>query len=380
MDRRSFLRIGIGSGVAVMGAGLLSACEVLRADYGDLLPPDANGLMLPPGFASRVVAVSGQPVGATSHLWHPNPDGGACFALAGGGWVYVSNSETNAPGGGVGRIEFASDGTIVAAGQILSGTDRNCAGGPTPWGTWLSCEEVSRGQVWETDPSGVQPAVVRSGLGAFKHEAAAVHPSTGHVYLTEDQTDGALYRFIPTVAGQLDAGELQVLTEIDAALAWAPVPEPSAPTTSTRNQVAGTKRFNGGEGIWCKGESLYFATKGDNRLWHYVPVLGSLAVLYDDDTSATPVLTGVDNVTMPGGRGADHVFVAEDGGNLEIVAVDLETTGHPATPFCRLTGRSWTEIAGPAFTPDGDRLYFSSMRSPGETFEITGPFRQHKPK
>lgn len=380
MDRRSFLRLGLGTGLAVAGSGLVSACEVLSSDYGALLPADTNGVMLPPGFTSRIVAVSGQTVAGTGHVWHSNPDGGACYPTSGGGWVYVSNSETNTPGGGAGRIEFDASGTVVAAGTILSGTDRNCAGGPTPWGTWLSCEEVSRGLVWETDPFGVEVALPRPGLGAFTHEAAAVHAPTGHVYLTEDRTDGAFYRFIPVVPGELEAGALQVMTEVGGVLGWAAVPDPGATTAgSTRYQVAGTKVFNGGEGIWCKGETLYFTTKGDNRLWSYVPALNLLSVLYDDDTSATPVLTGVDNVTMPGGNGASHVFVAEDGGNLEIVAVDLETAGRPAVPFCRLTGRTSTEITGPAFNPAGDRLYFSSQRNPGETFEVRGPFRQHPP-
>ena len=381
MDRRSFLRLGLGTGLVVTGGGLLSACEVLDADYGALLPPDANGLRLPPDFTSRIVAVTGQLVADTGHVWHADPDGGACFPTPGGGWVYVSNSEVLvAGGGGAGRIEFDADGTVVAAGTILAGTDKNCAGGPTPWGTWLSCEEVSRGRVWETDPYGVQPAQVRPGLGAFTHEAAAVHEPTGHVYLTEDRTDGALYRFVPTAPGDLSSGELQVLVEAAGSLSWAVVPDPSATTGgSTRYQVPGTLPFNGGEGAWCKGETLYFTTKGDNRLWSYVPALSLLSVVYDDDTSATPVLTGVDNVTMPGGTGARHVFVAEDGGDLELVAVDLESEGAPARPFCRLTGRVGTEIAGPAFNPAGDRLYFSSPRNPGETFEVTGPFRRHPP-
>lgn len=378
MDRRSFLRVGLGTGMAVAGAGLLTACEKLSADYGPLQDPDVNGLFLPPGFTGRVVAVTGQAVGGTGFVWPANPDGGACFPVIGGGWVYVSNNETAWPGGGASRIEFDATGSIVAAGAILTRTDRNCAGGPTPWNTWLSCEEVSRGVVWETDPYGVDIAAARPAMGRFTHEAAAVHAPTGDVYMTEDRPDGGFYRFSPTVRGALGSGALQVLTEVGGTLAWTDVPDPAATTTSTRYQVPGTKVFNGGEGLWCEDDRVVFATKGDNRLWSYRPALHLLEVLYDDDTSATPVLTGLDNVTLPGGNGASHVFVAEDGADMEIVAVDLETEGMPATPFCRLAGRAGSEITGPAFTPAGDRLYFSSQRNPGETFEITGPFRQHQ--
>ncbi|GGS19445.1 alkaline phosphatase PhoX [Streptomyces griseoviridis] len=384
MERRTLLRaVALGGTSAALGgtlwrgAAYAAPAQPGSGPYGALGAADANGIRLPAGFTSRVVARSRQTVPGTSYTWHDAPDGGACYA-DGTGWIYVSNSEVS-PGGGASAVRFSATGAVTAAYRVLSGTRTNCAGGRTPWNTWLSCEEVDRGYVYETDPWGVQAAVRRDAMGRFKHEAAAADPVRRVVYLTEDVTDGCFYRFRPTAWGDLSAGTLEVLvagTATSGPVTWARVPDPTG-ATATRDQVSGAKRFNGGEGCYYADGVCWFTTKGDNRVWQYDAAAQTLELAYDDSlvTGGTAPLTGVDNVT---GTGSGDLFVAEDGGNMEICVI---TPDDVIAPFLRIDGQSGSEITGPAFSPDGTRLYFSSQRgtsgssSGGITYEVRGPFR-----
>ncbi|MGW0871940.1 alkaline phosphatase PhoX [Streptomyces sp. NPDC002740] len=384
MERRTFLRAAaIGGSSAVLGgtlwrgAAYAAPAQPGTGPYGALGTADANGIRLPSGFTGRVIARSGQTVSGTSYAWHNAPDGGACYA-DGTGWIYVSNSEIN-PSGGASAVKFSAAGTITAAYRVLSSTRQNCAGGKTPWNTWLSCEEVDRGYVYETDPWGTKAAVRRDAMGRFKHEAAAADPVRGVIYLTEDVTDGCFYRFRPTSWGDLSSGTLEVLvagTATSGPVTWSPVPDPTG-ATATRNQVSGAKRFNGGEGCHYANDTCWFTTKGDNRVWQYDAAAQRIELAYDDSlvTSGTAPLTGVDNIT---GSASGDLFVAEDGGSMDICLI---TPDDVVAPFLRIDGQSGSEITGPAFSPDGTRLYFSSQRgtsgssSGGITYEVKGPFR-----
>jgi hypothetical protein len=335
-------------------------------------------------------------VGTTGYRWHVFPDGAATFDDGEGGWRYVCNSEVFLPigAGGASAIHFGADGEIVDAYRVLEGTTANCAGGPTPWGTWLSCEERldDLGHVWEVDPTGARPGDVRPALGVWAHEAVAVDPEGEALYLTEDDPEGKLYRFTPDAYPDLSAGRLDAaVVGAGGAVTWREVVDPSATTAPVRHQAADATVFPGNEGIWYHDGTIVFTSKGDNRV-HAIDLAAQRYTLLWDGTSTDP-LSGVDNVTVAAASG--DVFVAEDGGNMELVVITPE--GEVA-PFLRVVepGHEGSEITGPAFSPDGSRLYLSSQRGPtpgtlgeiagdrgvvgdtrngGVTWEVTGPFR-----
>jgi len=375
--RRHFLR-RCSATAAAFALWRTAGATAARGDgpYGPLGAPDAHGVCVPAGFTTRLLATTGKRVAGTQYEWHRSPDGGAVFARArGGGWVYVSNSEVDDGGGGVGVLSFGADGEIVDAYRILEHTSFNCAGGPTPWGTWLSCEEIGAGQVWECNPYAPGQGVVRPALGRFKHEAAAVDPNTDFVYLTEDEYDGRFYRFRPAARGDLSGGTLEAAeVAADGRVRWRAVAA-DAPARDPH-----TRLFLRGEGAWFAHDTVYFSTTADHRVWAYDTRRETIAIHYEAARSQG-VLRRPDNLTVH--APSRQVFVAEDGDDMQIVLLAPVGAVPVIAPFVQLLGHAESELTGLAFSPDGTRLYFSSQRGrDGETgmsFEVRGPFLRGAP-
>lgn len=336
-----------------------------------------------------------------------------------------------AAGGGTTTLEFDTDrGRLVRAYASLAGTAINCAGGPTPWGSWLSGEETVRGPgdphyselralryqkthgwMFEVRSEGPHAARPLPALGCFTHEAAAVDPATGIVYLTEDRPEAGFYRCVPNVPGQLERGgtlEMLAARTADGPVAeltrglrvgssfstrWVPIDDPMlAHTPGTRDakgvyaqgRALGGARFVRLEGCWFAAGLLHFTSTsggdaGRGQVWRYDPRAERLTLVFESRDADT--LDRPDNITVTP-RGA--LLVCEDRGDevprLVAIAADGRATAF-ARNAVRLDGErnafsgdfTEQEFAGACFSPDG-RWLFVNVQTPGISFAITGPW------
>lgn len=455
LDRRRFLQ----TLVAIASAPAISIPRARAEEdigFGPLRKDPRGILDLPQGFSYEVISQFGEEMD-DGLLIPSRHDGMATFPGDNGAIILVCNHENYAvaprtgpfgsglrrlaqidrervydfgngksPGNG-GTTTIVYDPVARARKRIhlsLAGTEINCAGGSTPWGSWLSCEEIFRdagssfeynrlvnrekrhGYIFEVPASStglVKPVPIRE-MGRFEHEAAAVDPASGVIYLTEDRHDSLIYRFVPDEPGKLhQGGKLQALAIKDhptfdtrnwfgrpllaanAALncQWLDLAEPDVDENDLRlrGQEIGAAMFGRGEGLcYADGEIIITATIGGaahlGQIFAYRPSPnegttaeaaqpGQLRLLLESTENS--VLRNADNVI--GSPWGDLVVCEDTQGHCGLVGVRADGRQYPVAD----NSYSSSELAGVCFAPDGNTM-FVNIQVPGATLAIKGPW------
>ena len=457
------------AGLRTAMAGVPSGVPLLTGSgtgYGPLLP-DAEGLIdLPSGFNATACSAAGDTM-SDGLLVPGKHDGMGAFSGPDGLTILIRNHEISPghktigpfdaldedarrkvdagriydigtttgdhPGpsrGGCTSLIFdtkANDGRgkLMHDALVLVGCEHNCAGGITPRRTWISCEESvvgpedelgrvrSHGWCFEV-PATMKPALIEprpiEPMGRFNHEAVAVDPVTGIVYMTEDRQDGVLWRYLPDDPDRLhEGGALQALV-IDGhaqrdlrnwdegtrvtpgtrlPTRWITLDEVHSPDDSLRYRAfeRGAARFARGEGMWHGDGCVHFActtggTTHHGQLWRYTPAAadveghgpdrsggGTLDLFIEPNDPS--VIEHADNITVaPWG----DLIVCEDGLEAQYL---LGVTPQGRIYKLAHNRLNHSEFAGATFSPDGTTL-FVNIQNPGVTLAITGPWDQRQ--
>lgn len=414
LSRRKFFALAGSTAAGTVALSSLQAFYTKKAiaagPYGNLVPDPKGVLDLPAGFSYVRLSETGQTMN-DSYKVPGGHDGMAAFDGGNGNTILIRNHElapTSSNGlaapttkkydtqgrGGCTKLIVSSTRTLVSHYGVLAGTYRNCAGGSTPWGSWLSCEETfevgnkKHGYIFEVPSSAttfVTP-VALTAMGRFNHEAAAVDPNTGYVYLTEDRGDGLFYRFVPSVQNNLSAGGSLYALKITGtpgintasgfpkntpkATEWVKIdtPDPANDTVRTEGFNKGAARFSGGEGIFYGSGYVYFTCKsggssGDGQIWRYSHTNNTVELYIEPNNSG--ILDNPDNIVLHPNR---DIFLCEDGDGTDYI---LGITSSGTLYKFAKNALNTSEFAGVCFSPDGQTM-FVNMQTPGITFAIRG--------
>jgi secreted PhoX family phosphatase len=428
------------TGAPLFGPGFGPLEPQLAVNAADLIITQPNGtvfnwtntpiLSLPKGFSYRVVSVVGQTM-TDGKLVPGDHDGMAAFNGPEATTILVRNHELSptetefgsaagvdvdtslkwgkAARGGTSTLVIDQQGRLVKDFGSLGGTWNNCAGGLTPWGSWLTCEEVfnvssagtvderKHGYVFEVPASaqGPVPAVPIVGMGRFSHEATAIDPDTGYVYETEDRSDSCFYRYLPNIPGQLlQGGTLQAMVirnnpaintkagfndviqpGVEFPVDWVQIdnPDPNTDTVRQEAQNKGAAIFYRGEGMWFGNGLIYFISTGDSsassvhwgQVWAYNPRASTVKLVVQ--SPGMGVLDAPDNITVgPDGR----LYLCEDGGGDQFI-VSVNSQGDLSQVAKNILNGN--EFCGACFSHNG-RFMFVNIQTPGMTLVIDGPW------
>ncbi|MGC9538683.1 alkaline phosphatase PhoX [Streptomyces sp. UG1] len=476
LTRRDFARASAVTGVALAGsAGVLATAPNALAStdtesvgedaaacggvgYGPLIPDPEGIVALPAGFKYRVLTHSGRTKLESGEFTPSNHDGTAAFAGPRGTTLLVNNHELKGPranwthpvplteglvydpaaSGGCTVVEVRPDGQ-VAEWVGIAGTSTNCAGGSTPWGTWLTCEENSdragtngmtkdHGYVFEVDPvdrrANQAPKPLKF-FGRYDHEAVVIDPRRGHAYLTEDASspNGLFFRWTPPKGFEYGRGRFRTLADDAGALQapkcfdsggkfvddlsratrigtvygvdWVDVPDRDAKTVAVRKQFGAGEvtRARKLEGMWWGDGGAYIVSSyaraespgaaHDGQVWFYDPKRRTLTLKVllgvNPDPSEDGAFDGPDNITVSPYGG---LILAEDGEGVQHLfgATDSGRTYPIARNELNVGTEEepeYSEFAGVTFSPDGRTLY-ANIQNPGILLAITGPWKRQR--
>ena len=383
---------------------------------GLLVPGSHDGMAAFAGENGRIVLVCNHELGPADGPLSAVGDAFSDLPESVQGKFYDrGEGKTPGAGGTTTTIYNPESGKTEHQHLSLAGTEYNCAGGPTPWGSWLSCEETfthpgtrliwsnletreqRHGYVFEVpaDEAGlVEPRPITA-MGRFEHEAAAVHEASGIVYLTEDQHYSLFYRYIPDVPGRLlEGGRLQALTVVDRpslrthnwsterdvgvgeelATRWIDleVVDPEEDALRFDGAMLGAATFARGEGLCAVDDDVFFTCTigGPDRLGQVFRYRAG-----DGDGSLTLIAEAMHDSLL---HRADNITMAPWG---DLIACEdlLQHSGlvgiRPDGSQYHVASNSYSdsELAGVCFSPDGKTL-FVNIQYPGTTLAITGPF------